>query len=331
MNRVEPDQSRAFLATLDPAKRAVIRQLHLIHPAWNAMAFVFAALWIGTALVVEALPPWPVRVLGYLVMGASLHALGVLMHEGTHGNLFRKRGLDRWAAFFLGAPTLVSAAAYRVTHRLHHQHNRTEQDPDEFGNYARSPRLLSVLFYAWGVIGMLVFLVHVPVNALRRGTPRDRWIILLEYGLLGILFASICLWAVSAGRTSLLLHGWLYPMLVVVVIVNVRGWSEHALTEPGSALTQTRTVRSNPVLRFFLCNLNYHLEHHLFPSVPWYNLPRLHALLADEIRNGGGYFYKSYARFLWDAVRIGAHGHAPRPRPSSGRPLPAEAAGDPGR
>src|SRR5688572_27321643 len=99
MNRVEPDQSRAFLVTLDPAKRAVIRELHHIHPAWNAMAFVFAALWIGTALVVEALPPWPVRVLGYLVMGASLHALGVLMHEGTHGNLFRKRGLDRWAAF----------------------------------------------------------------------------------------------------------------------------------------------------------------------------------------------------------------------------------------
>jgi len=330
MTRVEHDESRAFLATLSPAKRAVIRELHEVRPAWNAMALVYATLWIGTAFIVVGIPSWPVRVLGYIVMGASLHSLGVLMHEGVHGNLFRKRNLDRWAAFLLGAPSLVSGAAYRVTHRLHHRHNRTEQDPDEFGNYARSPRLLSALFYIWGLIGMLIFLVHVPVHALRRGTPRDRQQILLEYGLLALLYTVVWLWAVRTDTTPLLLHGWLYPMVVMVAIVNVRGWSEHMLTQPGSALTQTRTVRSNRVVRFFLCNLNYHLEHHLFPSVPWYNAPRLHALLEDEIRAAGGYFYRSYSRFLWDAIRIGVHGHAPKLRPIPDRPLPAEAGGDSG-
>lgn len=328
MSPVETDQSRAFLATLSPAKRAEIRDLHRVRPAWNAIALVYAALWIVTALLVVNVPSWPVRLLGYLVMGASLHALGILMHEGVHGNLFRKRSLDRWGAFLLGAPTLVSGAAYRVTHRLHHQHNRTGQDPDEFGNYARSPRLLSALFYSWGVIGMLVFLVHVPVHALRRGTPRDRWQILLEYGLLALLYTMVWLWAVRAAAIPFLLHGWLYPMLVVVAVVNVRGWSEHTLTEPGNALTQTRTVRSNRVVRFFLCNLNYHLEHHLFPSVPWYNIPRLHALLEDEVLSAGGYYYRSYARFLWDAIRIGVHGRAPQLRATHDRLLPAEAAGD---
>lgn len=312
MSRVETDESRAFLTTLSPAKRAVIRELHRVCPAWNAMALVYAALWVGTALVVVQVSWWPVRALGYLVMGASLHSLGVLMHEGVHGNLFRNRGLDRWGAFLLGAPTMVSGAAYRVTHRLHHQHNRSEQDPDEFGNYVRSPRLLAAAFYVWGVIGMLVFLVHVPVHALRRGTRRDRQQILLEYGLLALLYAGAILLAVQAGAVPLLLHGWVYPMLVVIAIVNIRGWSEHMLTEPGNALTQTRTVRSNRLVRFFLCNLNFHLEHHLFPSVPWYNVPRLHALLHEELRAGGAYYYRSYARFLWDAIRIGVHGHAPR-------------------
>jgi fatty acid desaturase len=328
MSRVETDQSRAFLATLSPAKRAVIRELHHVRPAWNAMALVYAALWVGTAFVVVQVSSWPVRVLGYLVMGASLHSLGVLMHEGVHGNLFRKRGLDRWGAFLLGAPTLVSGTAYRVTHRLHHQHNRTEQDPDEFGNYVRGPRLLSALFYLWGVIGMLVFLVHVPVHAFRRGTSRDRLQILLEYGLLALLYTVVCLWAVRAGALPLLLHGWFYPMLVVIAIVNIRGWSEHMLTQPGSALTQTRTVRSNRLVRFFLCNLNYHLAHHLVPSVPWYNVPRLHAILEEELRAAGAYYYRSYLRFLWDAIRIGVHGHAPPLQPNADRPLSAEAAGD---
>src|SRR4029078_2719546 len=37
----------------------------------------------------------------------------------------------------------------------------------------------------------------------------------------------------------------------------------------------TRTVYMNPVLRFLYLNMNYHVEHHLFPSVPYPALPRL--------------------------------------------------------
>ena len=38
----------------------------------------------------------------------------------------------------------------------------------------------------------------------------------------------------------------------------------------------TRTVYINPVFRFLYLNMNYHVEHHLFPGVPYYNLPALH-------------------------------------------------------
>jgi fatty acid desaturase len=57
-----------------------------------------------------------------------------------------------------------------------------------------------------------------------------------------------------------------------------------------------------------MCNLNYHLEHHLFPAVPWYNLPRLHALLAGQYRRAGAYVHRSYLGFLWEAARAGVHG-----------------------
>ena len=38
----------------------------------------------------------------------------------------------------------------------------------------------------------------------------------------------------------------------------------------------TRTVYINPVFRFLYLNMNYHVEHHMFPAVPYYNLPALH-------------------------------------------------------
>ena len=44
----------------------------------------------------------------------------------------------------------------------------------------------------------------------------------------------------------------------------------------------TRTVLMGPVNRFLYWNMNYHLEHHLFPTVPYHALPRLHEALKSE-------------------------------------------------
>ena len=62
-----------------------------------------------------------------------------------------------------------------------------------------------------------------------------------------------------------------------------------------------------------MCNTNYHLEHHLCPGIPLYNLPRVHSLLQPEFRRAGSFIYKSYLKFMWDTLRTGVHGFAPKP------------------
>lgn len=304
-------ESHSWVASLGPAKRAAIRQLFALHRSRNLVVLVFLGLWFGGCVVVVQFPFWAARLPSYVVMGVALHALGILMHEAVHGNFFRHQMLDRWAAFLLGAPVLVSGAAYRVAHLRHHRYNRSWRDPDEFSNYIRHPKLLSLVFYAWALLGMLMFLVHVPVNALRLGTPRERIAVVTEYTMLAVVYGAVVVAAVHLDATDVLIHGWLFPMCIAWLIVNLRGWSEHMLTRPGHPLTQTRTVTSNRIVRFLMCNLNYHLEHHLFPGMPWYNLPRLHALLQDEYRKAGAFVYRSYVNFLWDAARAGIHGLAP--------------------
>jgi fatty acid desaturase len=42
-----------------------------------------------------------------------------------------------------------------------------------------------------------------------------------------------------------------------------------------------RTIIVHPVIRFFYAGMNYHVEHHLFPTVPFYNLPVLHKRLIE--------------------------------------------------
>jgi fatty acid desaturase len=303
-------EADGWSASLTPEKRAAIRDLHRLRPAWNLVAILFAALWACMLWLMTAFPIWAVRIPGYVVIGMLIHAMAILMHEGIHGSLFRNRALDRGFGFVLGAPALFSATAYRVTHLNHHRYNRTAQDPDEFTNVSKHRWIVVFLFYAWGVVGIVVYVFHVPIMALLRGTPRQRLAILLEYVLLAMVYAAVILGALHFGRFSIVLHGWIIPLFFANLFGNFRGWAEHMMTRPGHPLIQTRTVTSNAFVSFFMCNLNYHLEHHLFPAMPWYHLPRLHRLLQDDYRQAGSVMYRSYSRFVWDAVRTGPYGLA---------------------
>jgi fatty acid desaturase len=306
------EESRHWFATIPSQKKLTIRRLHELRPAWNLIILLFVAAWVAAAIAILQAPSWwPVRLVSYVTIAVAIHSLAILMHEGIHGNLFRNRTLDRWASVILGAPAFFSGTAYRVPHILHHRYNRTEKDPDEFTNLTKNRSLLSIVFYAWGVIGMPTYLVHVPLNALRCGTPRERRDVLLEYGLLGILYSGVVLVAIRWHALPALLHCWIIPAGIAAIFGNVRGWAEHMMTEKGHPLTQTRTVKSTQLVSLLMCNLNYHLEHHLFPAMPWYNLPTLHRLLEDEYRKAGSFVYESYLKFLLDAVLVGVHGQAP--------------------
>ena len=45
----------------------------------------------------------------------------------------------------------------------------------------------------------------------------------------------------------------------------------------------TRSFTASRFTRFFYFNMNYHIEHHMFPMVPFYNLPKLNAAIRDQL------------------------------------------------
>ncbi len=60
----------------------------------------------------------------------------------------------------------------------------------------------------------------------------------------------------------------------------------------------TRTVHMNPVSRFIYWNMNYHVEHHMFPMVPYHALPGLHALIRDDLPAANPSIWHAY-REVW--------------------------------
>jgi len=307
----DPVTHSEWYQSLDKDMKSAIRDLHQLRLLWNLTPILFVLLWVGAAWLVMNVPHWSVWIAGYIFMGVVLHGIGNFMHEGIHGNLFRNRRWDRWYGFLCGAPVLFPVTAYGVNHLLHHKYTRSKQDPDEMLNITPSRWLLSAFFYFWFVFGSLVYSFRVAYIAMIRGTREERLHVSTERLL--ITFAAVgLLWAAYwYGFMDVMIHCWIIPLLVAACLGNVRGWAEHQLTEGDHPLRQTRTVTSHPVYSFLNIHLNYHLEHHLFPGVPWYNLPKVHRLLQPEYEKTGASVYRSYFWFIWDACRIGVHGKTP--------------------
>ncbi len=294
-------------------RRALVRELQQLDPRRTARVLVFFAIWTGAALVAVRVPVLGVRLVCYFLMGATIQGLVILMHEGVHRILFRDPLLNRWVAFACGLPAFLSVTAYRVGHLPHHRHERGAGDPDELENFTRDPRALAGLFCLIFLFGDFFGLYRVgPLNAWRT-SGRERRDVLVEYGIIAGVFAA----AFALVPIDLLLHVWVFPALVARQLTNVRTLAEHVLTGHGDRVTATRTVTSNRFVSFFMCNLNYHTAHHLYPGVPWYNLPRLHRLLDSELRLAGAQVYPSYSRFLMDLGRFVLRAAGP-----GGRALP---------
>ena len=63
----------------------------------------------------------------------------------------------------------------------------------------------------------------------------------------------------------------------------------------------TRTTYTNAFVRFFAWNMPFHVEHHAYPSIPFYALPRANVYLRDSIKVAdAGYVaaMRSILRFL---------------------------------
>jgi fatty acid desaturase len=268
--------------------------------AWRATAAVLADIAVLVIAIGVALAYWPnPLVLGpaIVIIGSRQHALFVLAHEAAHYLLYERRPLNDLVGRVCAALQGLSMCTYRVIHRLHHNNLYGELDPDTalHGGYPRGRmylvrKLLKDLsgLTAWktyayflGGAPALNTATNVAVRPLddtsaklRLEAKRDRNVVIVLHIAALVSFAT-------AGYLVQYLVLWVLPLVTVVqAILRLRAIAEHgATTDFSSPLTAARTNLGPAWLRWLIFphNVNYHVEHHLYASVPQYNLPRLHA------------------------------------------------------
>jgi fatty acid desaturase len=272
------------------SERDTLRWLRAVALEWLIIiAAVLACAWRREYWV------W---LLAMLAIGTRQHALSILGHEGAHRLISANRRvndlLGNWAALY---PVLITIQGYRSSHISHHWYLETPDDPSKVSveqhpsdwdfpmsrmQIARMlARDLSGLSQA-SSISLLRYLWHI-----RDPARQIAFIVLVQLGLAcALTFSTGTYWAYP------LL--WLSPLFTgVVACYRVRAVAEHSAMHGKAAryqrdnvdpLRYTRTTLLSPLLAaiFAPYNVSYHIEHHLYPSVPCFNLGKLHEHIATH-------------------------------------------------
>ncbi len=264
---------------------------------------LFYALLVGTgAIAWHAESAW-LEWSAYVFMGYVWMGILTFMHDATHSVLFRRKWKNWVFGVFSMLPLIATFVAFKEDHLEHHRFNRSPQDPDAF-TMGRRGVADFLLFYSYllvgGLLTVLQFNVIYPIQRFRGATL---WIHVGELALRAVAYTTLVLWARGAGVLSEVLAVWLLPVYFFSVFNSVRFIVEHYDTPwDAGPMRGTRTVISNRVTRYFWNNVNYHIGHHVFPGVPWYNLEKLHHALADPIDRLGAPVDSGYTSVLWRAV-----------------------------
>ncbi len=211
-------------------------------------------------------------------------------HELSHGTPFKTRRLNE-ALYHLNAfMTLHEGYYWRWSHSRHHTETIIVGRDPEIA-FPRPVSLANVVLDFFFIKSGLRELGKILRHAAGSMSEYAREIV-PESELHKVIWSSRAYVAVFGGVIAwCIVVGSVLPALFIVLprfyggaFAQLFNMTQHAglAEDVWDHRLNTRTVYLNPVFAFLYINMNYHLEHHMFPVVPFHALPRLHGLISDQ-------------------------------------------------
>ena len=272
--------------------------------AWGLLMLLTGALvWLtlGTAWV------WPAMFVHGVVLTVPTYSLS---HETAHGTAFRSRRLNEtvfWIASLLYGEEPLHR---RYTHTNHHTYTwhvgldsqMPFDTPLDFKGWIFDVSGLSVLRFQFRVLWQLSTKRYTklmrevsPEAELPKMTRNARIFSFVYLAVAGLIAAGFA-WPL-----------WFYvlPRLIggpIMLMFNIIQHAEMQENSP-SIIDSTRTFRTDFVGRFLYLNMNHHVEHHLYPQVPFFSLPALHEAVADQTPDPDPGFWRTNFDLLRVVIR----------------------------
>jgi fatty acid desaturase len=223
-------------------------------------------------------------ILAFFLYGTIYSSCDARWHECAHGTPFRTRWLNETFYLLSSIMNMKEGTYMRWSHTRHHTETiMVGLDPEiQVMRPADLRRVVLDFFWIPDAVQMFKAMIsHAlgrPTKEARDFVPQSEWGKMFFWSRFYLaLYALMIVWAIA-------IRSWL-PILFFPLARFYGGWLHQifSLTQHAGLAENvrdhrlnTRTVQMNPVFRFLYFNMNYHIEHHMFPTVPFHALPDLH-------------------------------------------------------
>jgi fatty acid desaturase len=208
------------------------------------------------------------------------------LHECSHRTAFANNSLNDAVCWLAGLLSFYNSAFFRRYHKWHHRYAQNpDKDPElsdpipqTWCDYALT---ISGLLWWWGklnthrrvALGQLEDYAFIPAEARAEVVRSTR----LQLAVYGGAIALSCFFH----QPWFILY-WLFPLFIGQPILRLILLAEHTgCSHDDNPLTNTRTLHTLFPLQFMMWNMPLHAEHHLYPSIPFHQLPAAHSHLAS--------------------------------------------------
>ena len=267
----------------------------------------FSAIFLTGVLVYQAIGTiwmWPAMFVHGILLCVPIYSMS---HETAHGTAFRTRWLNETVLWVSSLIYMEEPLHRRYTHTSHHTFTWWEEKDVQF------PFDTPMGFKGWitEITGLGLLRFHLNVfwqlatknytDMMRTCTPEPEFLKMTRNARIMI--------AIYAAVAAAPFFGFWWPVWLVLVprvmgapVMLLFTLIQHVELQENSPsiLESTRSFRTNALAKFLYMNMNNHVEHHLYPQVPFHALPKLAEEIKDQLPEPDTGFF----RITWEVLTV---------------------------
>jgi fatty acid desaturase len=262
----------------------------------DAPALRDTAIWLGSMVICAAAGIWlwgtwwcvPFWLVYGVLYGSASDSR---WHECGHGTAFKTQWMNRVVYQIACFMIIRNPVTWRWSHARHHSDTIIVGRDPEIA-VMRPPDLLRVILNFFGLVDIWYGFADMIRNAAGNLSAAEKTFIPESQHAKVFTVARVWLLIYAATALLAILTRSIIPLMIIGLPRLYGSWHMvmMGLLQHGGLADNvldhrlnSRTVLINPISRFIYWNMNYHVEHHMFPMVPYHALPRLHEAIKHDL------------------------------------------------
>jgi fatty acid desaturase len=262
--------------------------------------------------------------LGIVFLGTSAYKFQFIIHESAHANLFTNRKLNDVVGNVFSYLFGMSISSYRNFHFEHHNKTNTYEDPQFQDSLGDKNKNLSKKNYFLFIVAPLYFekflnfikreiflsLKYIFDKKVTHNNEKDNFKKKIDfYSIIFSLIINLSIPLYFFLKTQSYFAAICYHLSLftfTLFLARIRTLAEHQHSENSETPYEfTRSHQKNFIDSFFFSDLNfcYHLEHHIYPRMPFYNLEKFNKKYYKIIHGQNNTFGRSMLSTIYNRFK----------------------------